>query len=86
MNNMTEKYYMIRNSDGETFVTEHTNEELLKIITPDKNGYTDLGDSIKFLDSLVDNDTNYLGENNLLIIKGQIVTPLPIQITTKFDI
>ena len=80
---MNEKYYVIRNSDGDTTVDEFTKEQLLKAI---QENYWGTNGSEDILTELPENtDTNYWGEG-LLIIKGSVVVPTPKQIVTKYDI
>jgi hypothetical protein len=75
---MEEKYYIIRNSDGETTVRELTKKELLREI--DEERHTEYLSKIPH-----DIDTNYWGEG-VLIIKGTVVQPKPEQVVTKYDI
>ena len=70
------KYYKIYNSDGDTYVTETTKEEILRGL--DEEEYD-------CMDSIDDSDTNYWGEDHL-IIKGEIVTPRKKEVVTKYDI
>jgi len=59
------KYYVIENSDGDTFVTEYTKDELQQRM--------DEEDMI-CLDNVNVGETNYWGES-CLIVKGEIVIP-----------
>lgn len=78
---MKETYYIISNSDGDTTVEQVDKETLLKRI--EENYY---GSHKGILEKIpTNNDTNYWGEN-ILIIKGKIVTPTPEQVVTKYDI
>ncbi len=72
------KYYLIRNSDGDVYVTEYTKQELLKEL--DDEDWRD-----EFLESLPERDTNYWGEK-VLLIKGEIVTPQKKEVVTKHDL
>ena len=63
-----EKYYIISNSDGDTTVVEVTKDELINRMNPEDTYYGDKS----FLQKITNNDTNYWGEN-ILIIKGCIV-------------
>jgi len=76
-----EKYYIINNSDGDTTVSEVTKEELLKRINPEDPYYGDK----RFLQKISKNDTNYWGDN-ILIIKGNIITPKPKEKVVTYDI
>jgi len=76
-----EKYFLIYNSDGDTYVKEIHIAEFLKEI--EDGGY---GDHPKFLGGLPkESDTNYW-EDSYLIIKGKVVSPKPVEIATKYEI
>ena len=76
-----EKYFIIRNSDGDTRVTYIDKKELL--LRLNENYY---GENPVFLDEMPkNNDTNYWGES-VLIIKGEIVSPKEEKIVTKYNI
>jgi len=76
---MNETYFVIYNSDGETTVSELTKEQLLKAIQENHWGHMGI------LGSCPSEDTNYWGEN-ILIIKGKVVTPQPKEVITKYDV
>ena len=77
-----EKYFIIRNSDGDTRVDCVTKEVLLERIN---EGY--YGADSKFLNNMPkDDDTNYWGADNILIIKGKIVSPGEKKVVTEFTI
>lgn len=79
---MKETYFVIRNSDGDTTVSETSKEQLLRDI--EAGEYGENGKNI--LTKLPSNsDTNYWGEG-VLIIKGFIVSPTAKQVVTKFNI
>jgi len=71
------KYFVIYNSDGETSVRKYSEEELLKRI--------DDGDLKGFVSAIPDPDTNYWGDS-VLIIKGEIISPKPIEVVTKYQL
>ena len=75
---MKDTYFIIRNSDGDTTVTEITKEKLLEGI--DEREYDNFLAGIPVM-----NDTNYWGEK-VLVIKGHIVTPTVKQVATQYDI
>ena len=77
---MTEKYYVIHNGDGDTTVEELSKDELLERL---KEYYYGEVDVIKKMPE--ERDTNYWDEN-ILIIKGNIVSPVEKKIITEFDI
>lgn len=73
-------YYVIRNSDGDTHV-EEVDEKTLKQRLADKH-YGEVG----FLHRIGrDTDTNYWGEN-ILIIKGEAIMPRPVQTVTEYKL
>jgi hypothetical protein len=77
---MNEMYFVIHNGEGDTIVDAITKDVLLERIG---DGYW--GD-VTFLDKLPDDkDTNHWG-CNVLIIKGSVVTPQPVNVITEFKI
>lgn len=70
-------YFVISNSDGDTHVTPYkTKEQLLKALSDDCYTYrTDLSEE----------DTNYW-EDDILIIKGEIVVPVEKARVVELDI
>ncbi len=77
---MKEQYFIISNSDGDTTIDVFTKEQLLKAIQEQYWGEREILTEIP-----ADSDTNYWG-NAILIIKGNIVTPVAKQVITKYDI
>lgn len=78
---MKELYFIISNSDGDTYVEAVEKEILLERI---EEGY--YGSNKGVLKELPkENDTNYWGEN-ILVIKGKVVSPVAEQVVTKYDI
>jgi len=75
-------YFIIQNSDGDTTVQQVPKEELARRLTPDKNGDNSYG-SDGFLEEIKEDDTNYWGEN-ILIIKGDIVSPKPKDVVKSY--
>jgi hypothetical protein len=73
-------YITIHNGEGDTIVNHLSKGELLKRL---KENYW--GEDIKFLGNLPNGDTNYWG-CNLLIIKGEIVTPKAVEKVVEYDI
>ena len=84
-------YFIIHNSDGETDVEQISKEELLNRIKPYDDGESDnskseyYGGGIGFLSEIKESDTNYWG-NNLLIIKGEIVVPKSVRVVKEYEI
>jgi len=78
---MSDMYYLIRNTDGDTYVEEIDKETLLKRLDE-----KDDGDDLEILDSMpAEGDTNYWG-GDMLIIKGSIIKPQAKKVVTKYDV
>ena len=77
-------YFVISNSDGDTYIQQMDRNELLERLNPDKHGDVEL-DFPKALSSLDEADTNYW-QDSFLIIKGEIVTPQAIKVVTQITI
>lgn len=74
-----EKYYIIVNSDGETTVEELSEKTLLERLNEDYYGRG-------FIDKIPNNnDTNYWGEE-MLIIKGQIAVPKSKEVVIEYTV
>ena len=73
-------YFVIRNSDGDTSVEMLDKDTLLERITPDEE-YGNKG----FITKIKEQDTNYWGDD-ILIIKGDIVSPEVEKTITKYTI
>ena len=70
-------YFLIYCSDGDTCVAEKTKEEILEM--------TDEEEGEEFMDHIVDRDTNYWADLNL-VIKGKIVCPKPKKVVEEWEI
>lgn len=81
---VTEEYFVIYNSDGDTTVDLMTKEQLLSRI--DNDSYYGGKSFIEDLGKVNNLDTNYWPEQSMLIIKGKIVTPRPKEVVTKREI
>jgi len=77
-------YFVITNSDGDTYVVQVTRAELLEQLNPNEHGDIELVVS-DALESVPSMDTNYWGDK-FLIIKGEIVTPSAVEVVTRFEI
>ena len=75
---MKEKYFVIRNSDGNTTVHVYDKEHLLHDIQAGEFGSA-------FQELPENSDTNYW-DDCVLIIKGSIVTPKAVDVVTKYNI
>ena len=83
-----DKYFVINNSAGDTSIQVYEKEQLLKAISPDKDGLTDYGHDLEFIDKVnltKNSDTNYWGAA-ILIIKGSIVIPKVKEVIKNIDI
>lgn len=69
-------YFLIYNSDGDTHVLPITRQQLLERLNA---GEFEDG----FMDKIRDTDTNLWSEKCLLI-KGEIITPKPVQTVTEY--
>ena len=73
-------YFVIRNSDGDTTVEPYSKEQLTAALNNEEFS------SYRFLDSIpAETDTNYWGEV-VLIIKGTITVPEPIESVTVYKV
>jgi len=73
------KYYVICNGGGDTYVREFTKEELLAEL--DDGAWS----SDEILEKIESRDTSYWGEK-ILIIKGEIVTPMKKEVGARHDL
>ena len=73
-------YFIIHNSEGDTSVEMLSKEELLERLDEEYYG------PVEFIDKITERDTNYWGEGALLIIKGEIAVPNPVETVTKLEI
>jgi len=82
---MTEKYFKIYNSDGDTSVNIYTKSELLAELNEElsegntSHGFLTEEDIREYL------DTNYW-DNESLIIKGKVVNPKPKKVITEYEV
>ena len=79
-----DQYFIIRGSCDGTSCSQMTREQLLKNITPDKDGETYYGwREAEVLAELPDDISSFSG---LVIIKGRIVVPTAKQTVTQYEI
>ena len=72
---------MITNSDGDTRVSQHSAEEIQSLLNEeDAPGWL-----TNAMTEITDPDTNYWG-GKVLIIKGEIVTPKPIEHIVSWEL
>lgn len=74
-----EKYYVISNSDGDTYIEEYSKEKLLEVINEKDCEYI-------FMDNIKVVDINYWSSKDHLIIKGKIVVPKEKKVVLERDI
>lgn len=73
------KLFVIWNSDGDTYVEETTEQEVLEELKEIKEN--------PYLESLPENtETNYWPEGSRLIIKGEIIFPKPKKIVKSWEL
>lgn len=73
-------YFLIHvTEDGDVYVKQYKKDDLLKVI---KDGY--FGD-MSFLEHIEEENPQYWGANTL-IIRGEIVTPKPVEVVTDYEL
>lgn len=78
-------YFMITNSDGDTYITPLTEEELIADLEErEGEGYGAKFVTKEELDA--DCDSNYWEENAALIIKGEVIVPKPKDIILSYEV
>ena len=78
-----ENYFVINNSDGDTFVEDVSKEELIARLND--GDYYGGKDGVQFLDVILEEDTNYW-RNKILIIKGEIVVPKAEKVVERYKL
>lgn len=82
-------YFIVRSGEDGTNIERVTEEELLKRITPDADGYTWYGEGLTFLPQVPQSDKGCWmtrEENPLLVIKGEIIVPRATEVVTKYRV
>lgn len=74
--------FVIRNSDGDTYVEQTTEEKFLKDLAAGEYGGRHC---LTAEDAKKKADTNYWG-NGMLVIRGEVVIPKPIESITKYTL
>lgn len=75
-----EIYYVINNMDGDTHIRPYSQEALIRAV--EDGEFDEYG---IFEEMPKESDTNYWG-GKTLIIKGEIVSPQPKEVVTKYEI
>ena len=88
---MEEQYFVIQASDGDVFIQAMSREALEKSMERDEDGvceYADTGKEFHFRAQLDNYNVlgNDLGEREILIIKGHIIVPKPVEVVAKFAV
>lgn len=78
---MSEKYFVIQNTEGDTTVRVYYSKAELKEELPHLSYYG----FITYEEIIKNPDTNYWNDG-VLIIKGEIASPKPIEIITEWDV
>lgn len=83
---MSEKYLVMSISFGEPRLEMLSKEELTDRLNPDEDGSNYYGNP-KILTS-IPNDFDWIQqqENSIIIFKGDIVVPIPVETVTKYQI
>lgn len=77
-------YFMISNSDGETFIRTLTETELLaELEEQEGEGYSPKFITKENLET--ESDSNYWGES-VLIIKGEVIVPKPKEKIVSYEL
>jgi hypothetical protein len=83
---MPKTYFIISQGSEMHVAGPLTEAEVLRRITPDADGETYYGRDKKFLPAIPKEGVEYLGENDLVIIRGEITVPRPVTTVTKFKV
>ena len=87
---MDEKYFVISGSDGDVYIQAKSREKLMEWLEDDGDAevYVDTGEKVSFRASL--DVFNVFPEDlklrEVLIIKGRIVVPEPVETTIKYRV
>ncbi len=82
-------YFILRSTeDGTTISKPLEHAEVMKRITPNKDGETHYGQGITFLQRVPESDKGcwYAPDNAVLIIKGEIIVPKAIETVTAYEL
>ncbi len=81
-------YFLVTtDEDGDVSLETVNKEELLRRLTPDADGYAELpAKSVRFEPSTGDCGHDLQAKSGTFIIKGELVTPKPVEVVTAFEI
>lgn len=71
------EYFVVYNSDGDTYVKHVTEEQLTKQLNENYYGR-------EVINRIDNDDTNYW--DGMLIIKGEICVPKKVEVVTKYEV
>lgn len=88
---MTDKhsYFIVRSTGDGTSISCLSEQELLDRITPDEDGETYYGGELTFLGDIPSSSKGYWDDtpdNAVLIIRGEIIKPVPVDVVRKFEL
>ena len=81
-------YFVIHTSeDGEVYLSRMGKAEILKDMTPDESGFTELCADAVLSDADISDFYDLQSKGgSYIIIKGEIVTPTPKKVVTTFEL
>ncbi len=82
-------YFLIRSDeDGISIHKYKTTDDLLKVITPDKDGATYFGSELVFLKQFPERMDYWdsTTDNSVILIKGEIVRPELVEVAKKYKL
>ncbi len=82
-------YFLIRaDEDGIHIHTYKNTDDLLKDITPDKDGETSFGSELVFLKQFPERMDYWdsLEDNSVVLIKGEIIRPELVEVAKKYKL
>lgn len=81
-------YFILKGGDkGETRITGPiSKEELIRQITPDKDGDSMIGTKPSFCTKIPDFEYGRDGYNPVVIIQGEIIVPKVVSTVTKYEL
>jgi len=80
-------YYIVTNSDGDIRFQKYANaSEVIEAITPDESGDSYYGDVSRLTFGTNLDNLDYMGERELIILKGEVIVPRPKDVVRSFEI
>ena len=82
---MSDEYYVLSVSPDGIYFTKHTLESLKEsYLNPEENGSYTFISAEEFGKGLQDYETAWHGENQVVIIKGKVVVPKPVEVVKEY--